>query len=66
MDFQKAFDTVNHKTLLRKLEHYGIRRIVNSNMCLLEMQNIEQIAHGVPQGSVLGPLCDIRYIIIVD
>ena len=33
IDLQKAFDTVNHEILIKKLEHYGFRENMNTWFC---------------------------------
>ena len=68
IDIQKAFDTVNHEIMLRKLEHYDIRgntlRRFNSHLSdRAQFVSINghdstktEISCGDPQGSVLSPI----------
>jgi hypothetical protein len=82
-DLTKAYDILNHKILLAKLNSYGVRGIANiwfESYISHQRQYIEinhkiitnlkqrkhvsamrEIGHGVPQGSILGPVRFLLY-----
>ena len=73
IDLKKAFDTVDHNILLKKLDFYGFRGMIQDwfESYLRERTQVTKVGQntsnkmnitcGVPQRSVLGPLLFLLY-----
>ena len=75
VDLRKAFDTVNHDILVKKLEYIGL---ANTNLKWFKdyldnrkqsvsfgnnrKSSLQNINCGVPQGSIIGPLLFLIYV----
>ena len=74
IDLSKAFDTVDHQILLKKLQYYGIdgtalewfKSYLSNRKQYISSQDISEscldIICGALQGSILGPLLFLIYV----